>query len=63
VHFFTIKVYILEIYVKFCVFWYPWSPYCEKKNLRSTFVEIVKTSQKSTHPSAGGGGVLALFIL
>jgi hypothetical protein len=23
-------VYIFEIYVKFCIFWYPWSPYCEK---------------------------------
>jgi hypothetical protein len=24
-------MYIFEIYVKFCIFWYPWSPYCEKK--------------------------------
>jgi hypothetical protein len=27
------QVYIFEIYVKFCIFWYPWSPYCEKKIL------------------------------
>ncbi len=25
------KVYIFELYLKFCVFWYPISPYCEKK--------------------------------
>jgi hypothetical protein len=25
------SVYIFEIYVKFCVFWYPSSPHCEKK--------------------------------
>jgi hypothetical protein len=31
VHFWLNKVDIFEIYVKFCVFWYPWSPYCEEK--------------------------------
>jgi hypothetical protein len=25
------NVHIFEIYVKFCVCWYPWSPYCERK--------------------------------
>jgi hypothetical protein len=25
--------FIYEIYIKFCVFWYPWSPYCEYKIL------------------------------
>jgi hypothetical protein len=27
------QVYIFEIYIKFCIFWYPWSPYCENKIL------------------------------
>jgi hypothetical protein len=102
VHFFIIENYIFEIYKKFCVFWYPWSPYCEKKiwplytvpvvknpkscdqwwsshwvkinffaifgtfevyvtNLRGTFVEIVKKSQKSTHPNIHLRPVLKQF--
>jgi hypothetical protein len=43
VHFFTIEVYIFEIYFKFCVFWYPWSPYCEKQNFDPYIVNDPKS--------------------
>jgi hypothetical protein len=39
-------VYVFEIYIKFCVFWYPWSPYCEYKNLDPYIVHDPKCCEQ-----------------
>ena len=47
-HFLLGKVYIFGFYVKFCVFWYPISPHCEKSWPNLPFKNLKNRSLTST---------------